>query len=391
MTQQLKRAIKILCLLGCLSHLAVAEEPPILDDDGDLSADNSVQHKEIPIDSIQRFVKIYGIVQDNYVTPKNDDVLFEQAIKGLVGGLDRYSRYLSSEDYHQLVQYTDGDVASTDFDLNFDETTHQWRIKNLKESADSTKLGLKNAMVVYKIDNQELKDLNPEQVKNLLYGSFGTALTVQVAPVGQPLTLIRNKKVEVAVRSVLLKNDVLAIKLPVFQQETASEIKNILDRPENRKIKAVLFDLRNNPGGLLSSAVETADLFLNSGTIVSTQSRSEGDQTFQALPSAEFKDLKLGLLINGRSASAAEVFTAALQDHHRAWVMGEKSYGKGVVQKLFPLANGAALQMTVAHYYTPNGTMIDGKGIEPNESYPLPNDMKEDVYINNATERLLQH
>ncbi|MFT4021896.1 MAG: S41 family peptidase, partial [Acinetobacter sp.] len=317
--------------------------------------------------------------------------LFEQSIKGLVGGLDRYSRYLSPEDYRQLVQYTEGDVASSDFDLNFDKPRHQWLISDLKDGSDSVKLGLRNGMVVYKIDNQELKNLNHEQVRNLLYGAIGTVMTVQTTPIGQPTTIVRNKKVEVEVSSLLLHNQVLIIKVPVFQQETASEIKSILEQYAASRIRAVLIDLRNNPGGLLSAAVETADLFLKNGVIVTTKSRSEGDQTFQALPGNEFDQIKMGLLINGRSASAAEVFTAAMKDHGRAWVMGEKSYGKGVVQKLFPLPNGAALQMTVSHYYTPEGTMIDGQGIQPNQIYALPIDMKDELYIENVAELLLKH
>lgn len=388
MIQYIKRAIAISCLFCCLNHSAVADATD-LDFDGD--APVAQRNEEIPVDAIQRFVKIYGLVKDNYVTPKTDDALFEQAIKGLVGNLDRYSRYLNAEDYHQLVQYTEGDVAATDFDLVFDKATHQWFIKGLKDNSDSAKLGLKNGMTVYKLDNQELKELNPDQVKNVLYGSVGTALTVQVAPVGQPVTVVRNRKVDVEVRSKMLKNQVLLIKVPVFQQETASEIKNILDQQDSDKVKAVLFDLRGNPGGLLSAAVETADLFLNSGVIVSTQSRSEGSQTFQALPSADFSKWNIGLLINRRSASAAEVFTAALQEHNRAWVLGEKSYGKGVVQKLFPLPNGAALQMTVAHYYTPKNNMIDGVGIQPDQNYVLPIDMKDDVYLENAADLLLRH
>ncbi|WP_394651969.1 S41 family peptidase, partial [uncultured Acinetobacter sp.] len=141
---------------------------------------------------------------------------------------------------------------------------------------------------------------------------------------------------------------------------------------------------------LLSAAVESADLFLNQGVIVSTKSRSEGNQQFQALPSNEFQRLKLGILINHRSASAAEVFTAAMKEHQRAWVIGEKSYGKGVVQKLFPLPDGAALQMTVSHYYTPKDNMIEGKGIQPNQVYPLPADMKDEIYLENVSEMLLK-
>ena len=382
MIQQIKRTIGMICLVSCLSHVTHAE---ILDDDGE----PTVKNQEIPVDAIQRFVKIYGLVKDNYVTPKTDDVLFEQAIKGLVGGLDRYSRYLSPEEYQQLVQYTDGDVATTDFEVVYDTDTRQWLIKNLKDNADSAKLGLKNGMPVFKLDNQDLKDLNADQVKNILYGSVGTVLSVQVAPVGQPMTIVRNKKVEVAVRSKLLKNNVLLIKVPVFQQETATEIKSILDRYDANKVKAVLFDLRGNPGGLLSAAVETADLFLSNGVIVSTQSRSEGNQTFQALPSADYQQIKIGLLINRRSASAAEVFTAALQEHSRALVIGEKSYGKGVVQKLFPLNTGAALQMTVAHYYTPLGHMIDGQGIVPNKIFPIAVNQPDEQYVDDVSQLLL--
>ena len=346
---------------------------------------------EVPIDSIQQFVQIYGTVKENYVSEKSDDELFLQAIKGLVGGLDRYSRYLSHDDYQQLVQYTEGDLATIDFTLGQDAAKSQWQIKNLRPESDSAKLGLKNGESVYKVDQQELKNLNPAQVEDALNGSIGSTVQIQLSPMSSPITLVRNQKLDVAdIQSNLLPNGVLVLKVKVFQQDTATEIKRFIDEVPNNRLKAVLIDLRNNPGGLLSSAVETADLFLNQGLIVSTQSRSEGDQQFQALPGNEFSNLKLGVLINSRSASAAEVFTAAMKDHQRAWVMGEKSYGKGVVQKLFPLENGAALQMTVSHYLTPKGTAIDGIGIQPNIDYPWPSDMKEETYINHVAEQLLK-
>ena len=357
------------------------------------SSDEWVENvAEVPIESIQQFVQIYGTVKDNYVSEKSDDALFLQAIKGLVGGLDRYSRYLSSEEYRQLLQYTEGDLATVDFDLAYDATQSQWQIKNLKSDSDSAKLGLKNGLNVYKIDQQELKLLNAGQVDDVLNGAMGTAVQIQLSPATPMLSLIRNQKLDVAdIQATMLSNQVLVLKVKVFQQDTANEIKRLIEEHQNHRLKAVLIDLRNNPGGLLSSAVETADLFLNQGTIVSTKSRSEGNQQFQALPGNEFSQLKLGVLINNRSASAAEVFTAALKEHGRAWVVGEKSYGKGVVQKLFPLPNGAALQMTVSHYFTPNESMIDGQGIRPNQEYVWPLDMKEETYINNAADLLLRH
>ena len=353
--------------------------------------DGTSDRTEIPIESIQQFVQVYGIVRENYVDKKSDDVLFQQAIKGLVGGLDRYSRYLSAEEYHQLIQYTEGDLASVDFNLNYDIHARAWKIQDLKAESDSSKLGLKNGQSIVKIDNQELKNLNQDQIQGLLYGVIGSTLQIQSENNNSTLILVRNKKVETDIEPVLLHNQVLVLKVRVFQQDTANEIKRLIEEYSSTPLKSVILDLRNNPGGLLSAAVESADLFLNQGLIVSTKSRSEGDQQFQALPSNEFQNIKLGILINHRSASAAEVFTAALKEQKRAWVVGENSYGKGVVQKLFPLPNGAALQMTVSHYYTPNGNMIEGQGIQPNQSYPLLAEMKEDNYLDHVAELVLKN
>ncbi len=373
--------------LMCSSHFAwAAAKPAAHDFDGDYEQ----SYAEIPVESIQQFVQIYGIVKDNYVKEKNDDELFQQAIKGLVSGLDRYSRYLSPEEYKQLLQYTEGDLASVDFNLHFDPALQHWVIHNLKSDADSAKLGLKNGLSVYKIDDQELKKLNQDQVKHLLEGAIGSTLSLQLSPSSQVMNLVRNTKIETDIESRLLNNQVLVLHIKVFQQDTANEVKRLIESHASSKLKGVLFDLRNNPGGLLSAAVESADLFLNQGVIVSTKSRSEGDQQFQALPSFEFQNMKVGILINNRSASAAEVFTAAMKEHGRAWVAGERSYGKGVVQKLFPLSNGSALQMTVSQYYTPSGRMIEGIGVQPNLNYPLPHDMREDSYVEHIAEQLLQ-
>ena len=389
MAQRTLVAIITTCFM-CLS-LSTAWAKPTLKQPDVLTLDDEQSYAEVPVEAIQSFVQIYGIVKDNYVAEKNDEDLFQQAIKGLVSGLDHYSRYLSPEDYKQLLQYTEGEFASVDFDLVFDPQLHQWVIHGLKPDADSAKLGLKNGVIVFKIDDQELKKLNHDQVRNLLSGAVGSTLNIQLTDKSVPITIVRNKKIETDVQAQLLNNQILVIKVQVFQQDTANEFKNLIEQYASSRLKGVLIDLRNNPGGLLSAAVESADLFLNQGIIVSTKSRSEGDQQFQALPGSEFQKLKVGVLINNRSASAAEVFTAALKDHGRAWVMGDKSYGKGVVQKLFALSNGSALQMTVSHYYTPKGAMIEGVGIQPNQKYILQPDMKEEAYIEYIAELLIQH
>ncbi|VAX46256.1 putative CtpA-like serine protease [Acinetobacter calcoaceticus] len=392
MLQHIKYKKLIVSMLLCCSQFAFAA-PVVKEKLLPLHSDaEEPEHSyaEVPIESIQQFVQIYGIVRDNYVDVKSDDALFQQAIKGLVSGLDRYSRYLSAEEYRQLIQYTEGDLASVDFALSPELHVHKWMIRDLKTGSDSYKLGLRNGQAILKIDNQDLKNLNQDQVFGLLYGSIGSTLQVQAEELNGNINLVRNKKIETDIEPVMLHNQVLVLKIRVFQQDTANEIKRLIEENSSPRLKAVLIDLRNNPGGLLSAAVESADLFLNSGIIVSTKSRSEGNQQFQALPGNEFQNIKLGILINHRSASAAEVFTAAMKEHQRAWVMGEKSYGKGVVQKLFPLPSGAALQMTVSHYYTPNGNMIEGQGIQPNQSYPLPPEMKEDVYLDRVADLFLK-
>ena len=375
----------VLASVLCASHSSVWAAPDWELDGPTLQQD----YVDVPVESIQEFVQIYGIVKDNYVTEKSDDALFQQAIRGLVSGLDRYSRYLTAEEYKQLLQYTEGDLASVDFTLRYDAAQQHWVIQNLSANADSAKQGLKNGDSLFKIDNQELKKLSADQVNNLLTGSVGSTVSVQRAANQPEIMLVRNKKVETDIQAQMLSNQVLLLKVRLFQQDTANEIKRLIEEHSTPRLKAVLIDLRNNPGGLLSAAVESADLFLNQGVIVSTKSRSEGDQQFQALPSFEFQNLKVGVLINHRSASAAEVFTGALKDHSRAWVMGEKSYGKGVVQKLFPLSDGAALQMTVSHYYTPREQMIEGVGIQPNQQYIQSPEMKEEAYLEHVADLLL--
>ncbi|WP_180101066.1 S41 family peptidase [Acinetobacter sp. YH12151] len=381
------KSVVIPCLLMCLSHSAwgAGSNEPAFDD---MEMDGQA-YSEIPVASIQEFVQIYGIVKDNYIQDKNDDALFQQAIQGLVSGLDRYSRYLSPEDYKQLREYTEGDLASIDFDLQFNSQMKQWMVQGLSADADSAKQGLRNGVTVYKIDDQVLSSLNQEQVRQLLSGAVGSTLMIQLSPQSPAVRLVRNTKLDTEIKSSLHNNQVLVLQVKVFQQDTANEIKRLIESYADKRLKAVLFDLRNNPGGLLSAAVESADLFLNQGVIVSTKSRAEGNQQFQALPSFEFQNLKVGVLINNRSASAAEVFTAALKEHNRAWVVGEKSYGKGVVQKLFPLSNGSALQMTVSQYFSPSGQTIEGRGVQPHFNYPFKQEMREESYLEHVTDLLL--
>lgn len=345
---------------------------------------------EVPVEAIQKFVEIYTLIKRNYIQEVSDEKLFEQAISGLAK-VDAYSRYLDRNAYQDLIKYTEGDLATVDFELSHDLAKNEWRISQLKEFSDASKSGLQNGLVVRKIDNQTITGLNRSQVKELLTGQIGSSVSLLLDKGVQSISVIRNKKINVDVEYKLLKNkQVLWIKIPVFKQGTAKEIKRLIqDFSEANHIQNVLIDLRNNPGGLLSSAVETADLFLTQGLIVSTKSRSEGNQSFRAVGEEAFKQ-KLGIMINAKSASAAEVLTAALKQHYRAIVIGEKSYGKGVVQKILPVKNGDAISLTVANYYTPDGQQLEGKGIEPNLTYPI-GEMSEESYLEHIAGLMLDY
>lgn len=251
MLQHIKYKKLIVSMLLCCSQFAFAA-PVVKEKLSPLHSDSEEpehSYAEVPIESIQQFVQIYGIVRDNYVDVKSDDALFQQAIKGLVSGLDRYSRYLSAEEYRQLIQYTEGDLASVDFALSPEVHFHKWMIRDLKTGSDSYKLGLRNGQAILKIDNQDLKNLNQDQVFGLLYGSIGSTLQVQAEDLNGNLNLVRNKKIETDIEPVMLHNQVLVLKIRVFQQDTANEIKRLIEENSSPRLKAVLIDLRNNPGG----------------------------------------------------------------------------------------------------------------------------------------------
>ena len=354
-------------------------------------AEDETPVEAVPLEEIQYFVKIYQIAKDNFVNSVEDRQLFEQAIRGLIGGLDAYSRYLTPEQYKQLLQYSEGELATADLHLNYQERRGIWQLQGIEPNSALAQLGLANGQTLLKIDEVPVKGLSQDDIGQLLKGVQGSTVSLQVSEQVKPVLATRTKKLNSDIQHQLLPKATVLLKVSVFQQSTANEIKQLIEFYQTEhKIKTVLLDIRHNPGGLLSAAIETADLFLDQGLIVSTKGRTEPEQQFQALPGNEFAELNVGILQNRKSASAAEVLTAALKDHQRAIVLGEQSYGKGAVQKLFALNNGAALQMTVSHYYTPKNQMIEGKGIQPHVLLNAPETMKDEQYLQYVNEVLHQ-
>lgn len=324
---------------------------------------------DIPIAQIRKFIETFQLVKNNYVAAVTDDELFENSIHGLVEGLDAYSRYLDAEHYQQLMEFTEGQIAKPSFTVEFDKTQQIWIITGLESSTDAYRQGLRNGQIVEKINKVRLQDLDRKLIDQLMVGSLGSIAKFDIKneQASKSFDVVRDKKVEYDVEPYLTDEKILVLKIKAFQKDTTEQVQEILSVYQSQSdLKGILIDLRDNPGGLLSASVELADLFLEQGLIVSTKGRLEAPQRFQALPSAKPIEHPIAILQNRYSASAAEVFAAALKEQNRAIILGERSYGKGAIQKLFPLEQGA-LQMTVAYYYTPQGHLIEGKGIEPNE------------------------
>lgn len=342
------------------------EDQLSLDDEELANSPDDANIEDIPIDQIRQFVETFQLVKKNYVDNVSNDQLFEQASHGLLEGLDPYSRYLSDEQYQQLMQFTEGQIAKIPFQLNYVPEQHQWQIAGIANGSDAYELGLRNGEVVEKINNNAVQYVDQRTVDNLLTGSLGSVVKLKIKRGNRSVIadVVRDQALNYDVEPYLTDERILVLKIKAFQQDTVPQVQRLLSTYQQRApIRGVIIDIRDNPGGLLSSAVELADLFLEKGLIVSTKGRIEAAQQFQALASQDPITYPVAILQNRFSASASEVFSAALKENQRATVFGETSYGKGAVQKLFPLQQGA-VQLTVSHYFTPNGEMIEGKGIE---------------------------
>lgn len=347
-------------------------------------------YEDIPVDAIRRFISVYESVKQNYVDPVDDNEMFDNALHGLLSELDPYSEYLDAKTYEALLDFTEGEVAHTGLSVktSSNPAEAQWQIDRVPEGSPAARAGLKEGMLLYRIDSKSTRSMTQHDIEQLLRGAVGTTVQLSVSDPGKHsymVRVVRASPEDNAVKVSAFSNGILVLKISAFQSQTSPQIQQAIDSyKKNGHLKAVLLDLRDNPGGLLSSAVEIADLFLKEGMIVSTKGRGEPEQRYQALAPALYPDMKLAILLNHYSASAAEVLAGAMQDHQRALILGENSYGKGSVQKLWPIAGGRAIKLTVARYYTPKNRLIEGKGIQP--------DIKiNDVPVNGSIDSTLEY
>jgi carboxyl-terminal processing protease len=343
----------------------------------------------VPLKDIQRFSTVIMQIKRYYIEPVKDDSLFDNAMRGMVSSLDPHSAYLDEDDLKDLQTVTTGKFGGIGVEI-IPESGYIKVISPLDDTP-AYKAGIKAGDLIIRINNKLIKEMTMREAINLIRGKRGSHVSLTILRKGEkkPLKIIVMRdviKVQ-TIKSKLLEKNYGYIRIAFFQSQAKQDLDNAIQNLEKQsggKLKGLILDLRNNPGGLLDAAIDVADAFLDpkrlnkkyGDLIVYTKGRipkADIHAKVTAKPNDLVHDIPMVVLVNEGSASASEIVAGALQDYKRAIVLGTKSFGKGSVQTVFPIDNTSALKLTTALYYTPSGRSIQATGIMP------------DVIVNNLT------
>ncbi len=324
-------------------------------------------------DAARRFSQVLDLVERNYVKDVTQSDLINGALKGMLQGLDPHSTFMTSDEYKEMQETTSGEFFGVGIEISLENG--QVIVVTPIEDTPAFRAGLQPGDVILSIDGQPAQELSLQEVVSRIRGAKGSEVELTIlhsnAKTPQTVRITRDAIPLISVKSKQLEDGYYWVRLTRFSERTTEELKEALKQAQKESkaaggIKGIVLDLRNNPGGLLDQAVSVSDTFLDNGTIVSIKGRDDGAQrTYSARKQADDIDVPMVVLVNAGSASASEIVAGALRDQKRAPILGERSFGKGSVQNIIPLADGSGLKLTVALYYTPNGSSIQAEGIVP--------------------------
>ncbi len=324
----------------------------------------------VSIEDIRAFTAVFNLVKQAYVEPVDDKTLMQAAIRGLLAGLDPHSEYLDQKQLEELTEDTKG--AYDGLGLEVLAVDGLLRVIAPIDDTPAERAGIKPGDIITRIDGKPINAENANEAVNLLRGKAGSEVTLlllhEATSVPVEMKLKRETIRVASVRIRQIEPGYLYMRIAQFQSETGAEFKRKLEqfRAKAQPLHGAILDLRSNPGGLLTAAVEISDDFLDAGVIVTTKGRlKEADLSFSATKGDLIDGAPLVILIDNGTASAAEIVAGALKDHHRALIIGRRSFGKGSVQTVLPLDEHRAVKLTTARYYTPSGTSIQSEGIHP--------------------------
>ena len=324
------------------------------------------------------FQDVLKQVERSYVEPVADNELVKDALKGMLTRLDPHSDYMDQEQYEQMTAVTRGQFGGIGVELTLEARVPE--VIAPIEGTPAADAGIEPGDRITKIDAQSTTGMDVEEIVKRLRGAPGTNVILTVSRNDRPPFEVRLTRAiihVVSVKSELKGDNIGYVRITAFTESTAPELATAISRLKDRangRLNGLILDLRNDPGGLLDAAVEVAADFIDGGVVVTTRGRTGQDDHVYRAPAASdlLRGTPIVVLINSASASAAEIVAGALQDHHRATVMGTRSFGKGSVQTIIPLEGQGALRLTTALYYTPSGRSIQGQGIAPDIVVSLP-------------------
>jgi carboxyl-terminal processing protease len=325
----------------------------------------------LPVEELRTFSDVFGRIKNDYVEDVEDSELLNNAIRGMLSGLDPHSSYLDQEQFKELQVGTTGEFGGLGIEVGMEDGFV--KVISPIDDTPAQRAGIKAGDLIIRLDDTPVKGLTLNDAVKIMRGKPGTVLRLTVVREGvdQPLKIdIKRDVIKVkSVKQRMLDEGFGYVRISQFQSKTADNMVEAIEAMKKEaggSLKGLVLDLRNNPGGVLNGAVAVSDAFLKKGLIVYTEGRvNDSKLRFNATPDDILDNAPLVVLVNQGSASASEIVSGALQDHRRAIIVGSRTFGKGSVQTILPLSNGTAVKLTTARYYTPSGRSIQAEGIEP--------------------------
>lgn len=341
------------------------------------------------VEDIVRFLGVKRFIEARYVTDVDETKLMDGAISGMVQSLgDPHSIYMNADTFEQLKEHTEGEFGGIGVTMGFKD--NKVTIISVLDDTPGQKAGLQAGDEITAVDGTPVTEMQPEEVAMHIRGEVGTEVTLSISRDGQTQDYKITRatiKLDTA-KGVMLGDGMGYIRIASFSENTGKEFKAAYESLEQQGMKGLIIDLRENPGGLVTSCVDIANMVVPKGPIVSVVERDGSKEVHES--NLEESKYPIVVLIDGNSASASEILAGALQDTGAATLVGTKSYGKGSVQVVVPMLHNDGLKLTIAKYYTPNGRCIDGTGIEPDVEVDMPENATTDVQLEKAKEVLQQ-
>ena len=331
------------------------------------AADNAEGTEKSRLASLAKFTRVLATIEKYYVDDIKIDDIVKKSIEGLLTNLDAHSSYLDEKHFKDLKIQTDGEFGG--LGITVGQKDGALTVIAPMEGTPADKAGVKAGDIILKINKQSTLNMTIDEAVNLMRGKPGTGIELTLVREGEtkPLTIaiVRDIiKIESVYSKMIENENILYVRVVNFDKNIVGDVQEAITK--HKGAKGIVLDLRNNPGGLLNQAVGLVDIFIDEGIIVSQKGRVESENAeYKASKSGTNTKLPLVVLVNGGSASASEIVSGALQDHKRAIIIGEKTFGKGSVQAVLPVVDNEAIRLTIARYYLPSGRTIQAEGVTP--------------------------